>query len=285
MKKLNSGGVTTLEVVISFLVVALIGFLLWRAFVVQETNVDPNPLSERPTAWAPPSWIQPGLTWQYQLSGKVNTKIAADVFDIDYQTDPSTVGELQQKGARAICYVSVGSVEDFRPDAEQYPDSIIGKSNGWPGEKWLDIRAIDQLEPIISARFDTCQQSGFDAIEADNVDGYTHDSGFDLTSDDQLLFNKKIAQMAHDRGLAIGLKNDIDQLESLRPYFDFAINEQCVEFDECKDYKAWIEHGKPVFHVEYNASKKQVCNAAEDYGLSSIIKNVDLGPKIIKSCV
>ena len=39
-------------------------------------------------------------------------------------------------------------------------------------------------------------RKGFAGVEADNVDGYTQDSGFDLTGDDQLRFNRMVAELA-----------------------------------------------------------------------------------------
>lgn len=52
-----------------------------------------------------------------------------------------------------ICYFSAGSWEDWRPDAGQFPDSVKGNNlEDWPGEKWLDIRQIDVLAPIMGAR-------------------------------------------------------------------------------------------------------------------------------------
>ena len=85
----------------------------------------------------------------------------------------------------------------------------------WQGERWLDIRATEVLRPILAERFDMCAGKGFTGVEADNVDGYTQDSGFDLTGDDQLRFNRMLAELAHERSLTIGLKNDLDQIDDL----------------------------------------------------------------------
>lgn len=50
-------------------------------------------------------------------------------------------------------------------------------------------------------------------MEPDNVDGYADDSGFPLTGADQLRFNRWVASRAHERGLGVALKNDLDQVE------------------------------------------------------------------------
>ncbi len=53
--------------------------------------------------------------------------------------------------------------------------------------------------------------------------------------------------------MLIGLKNNLDQLRYLVTDFDFAVNEQCHEFNECDGYKVFVAKGKPVFNAEYAA--------------------------------
>ena len=74
---------------------------------------------------------------------------------------------------------------------------------------------------------------GFDAVEFDNVDGYANRTGFPLTGADQLRYNMLLANEAHRRGLGALLKNDLGQIRALLPYFDVALNEQCLQYDEC----------------------------------------------------
>src|SRR6202035_369207 len=199
-------------------------------------------------------WVPtPGLHWQYQLQGKLKTNLCAvptsggacvgpDVYDVDlYAPDGTTVNTagvaaIHAVGAHAICYVDAGTWENFRPDAAAYPASVKGMPNGWPGEVWLDIRATGVLLPIIDARVAKCASAGFDAVEFDNVDGYTNTTGFPLAASDQLTFNEDLSGIAHAHGLSVGLKNDLDQLGQLESRFDFAINEQCAQFKECDAY-------------------------------------------------
>ena len=105
------------------------------------------------------------------------------MYDIDmFDHSSEVVASLQAKGRKVICYISAGSLEDWRPDADQFPKSVLGKSlEGWVGERWLDIRQIDLLAPIMTARMDLCKEKGFDGIEPDNIDGYINDTGFPLT--------------------------------------------------------------------------------------------------------
>jgi hypothetical protein len=110
---------------------------------------------------------------------------------------------------------------------------VLGRSNGWPGEKWLDIRKVGILGPIMKARLDMCDAKGFDAVEFDNVDGYQNHTGFKLTGADQLKYDVFLANQAHRRGMSAVLKNDLGQIAKLLPYFDFALNEQCHQYHEC----------------------------------------------------
>ncbi|MFC9814402.1 endo alpha-1,4 polygalactosaminidase [Streptomyces virginiae] len=223
--------------------------------------------------WQPP----PGTGWQWQLTGKLDTSVKAPVYDVDgFNTTKEQVAALKKAGRKTICYLSTGAWEDFRPDAEAFPQDLLGKGNGWEGERWLDIRRVAELEPLMAKRFDMCREKGFDAVEPDNMDGYQNTSGFPLTAADQLRYNRLIAKLAHDRGMAVGLKNDLDQIPQLVGDFDFAVNEQCAQYDECDRLAPFIEAGKAVFHAEYELSTSRFCAKSRAAKLSSIQKRYDL---------
>jgi hypothetical protein len=231
---------------------------------------------------APPAggWWRPavGLTWQWQLSGPLDRSVAADVYDVDGANTPAAdVAALKAAGRRVICYVNAGAHEDFRADAKNFPESVQGKGlSGWPGEKWLDIRRWDVLEPLLAARFKTCREKGFDAVEPDNIDAYGNSSGFPLTAADQLTFNRRVADLAHRNGLGVGLKNDVEQAAELAPAFDFAVNEECARYDECGALKVFTDAGKPVFHVEYDGSTGSFCPGTRALRFSSMKKKLAL---------
>ncbi len=219
----------------------------------------------------------PGTPWQWQLSGTLDLGIDVPVYDVDlYTTSAAQVAQLHAAGRVVICYVNVGAWEDFRPDKGAFPTPVLGGSNGWPGERWLDVRRLDVLLPIMSKRLDLCRQKGFDAVEPDNVDGYANDSGFPLTAVEQLTFNRAIARLAHDRGLAVGLKNDLDQIPELVSAFDFAVNEQCAQYSECDALTPFIAARKAAFTVEYSGSTATFCPRARQLRLSTMLKHLSL---------
>jgi hypothetical protein len=128
----------------------------------------------------------------------------------------------------------------------------------------------------MAKRFDMCRAKGFDAVEPDNVDGYTNRTGFPLTAANQSTYNKMLAGLAHDRGLKVGLKNDLEQTGSLRGSFDFAVNEQCFQYSECGTLTSFIAAGKPVFNVEYRGATGSFCPKARALKFSSIFKHMNL---------
>ncbi|MFD3757831.1 endo alpha-1,4 polygalactosaminidase [Streptomyces sp. NPDC058622] len=241
----------------------------------EEDDEEPYPWPEQAPGerWQP----RPGVGWQWQLTGKLDTSVNAPVYDVDgFTTTARQVSALKKAGRKTICYLSTGAWEDFRPDADAFPEELLGQGNGWEGERWLDVRRLDVLEPLMAKRFDMCRDKGFDAVEPDNMDAYQNPSGFPLTAGHQLAYNRLIAKLAHDRGLAVGLKNDLDQIPPLVGEFDFAVNEQCAEYRECDRLTPFIEAGKAVFHVEYELPADRFCARSRELGLSSLEKKYDL---------
>lgn len=221
----------------------------------------------------------PGTTWQYQLSGDIDTSVDAQVFDVDLvEVAQSVFDDLHAKGRKVVCYFSAGSLEDWRPDASQFPAAAVGQDlDGWPGEKWLDTRNTEVRE-LMKARLDLAKSKGCDGVEPDNVDGYANDTGFDLSAADQLDYNRFLAEEAHARGMAVGLKNDVDQIADLVTDFDFQVNEECFQYDECGSVTPFILGGKAVFQVEYGDASlaNTVCPQAAQLHLSTIVKKLEL---------
>jgi endo-alpha-1,4-polygalactosaminidase (GH114 family) len=277
----------------------------------------------RPQRWQPPA----DARWQYQLesssrrlasSGGIKVDICEkpvsggrcvrpDVFDIDlyvdgqvsgnnHTIDRAAVDAIHDRGAHAICYVSAGDAERFRPDYHRYVrfdrrihHRLIGKpfSSRFPNEFWLNIKnARGQREFIlrrVEARTEKCARAGFDGVEYDVVDAYAQGhriTGWRITAHNQLVFNKALARIAHRNGLSVALKNDLGQVPRLEPNFDYAIDEQCFEYHECTNspapgYKAFTRAGKAVFQVEYQIPPRRFCDDAARLGMSSIKKAGD----------
>lgn len=224
-------------------------------------------------------WLpEPGAAWQWQLTGEPDLSADVPVYDVDgFATDAAAVAQLHDRGVRTICYLNTGAWEEWRPDAGDFPEELLGEPlDGWADERWLDIRQLDALKPLMAARLDMCRDKGFDAVEPDNMDGYDNDSGFPLTAEDQLAYNRLIAGMAHERGMSVGLKNDLGQVDDLAGDFDFAVNEECYAYDECEALTPFTAAGKAVFHVEYEVPAEEFCPVTTALGFSSMAKHLDL---------
>jgi len=238
-------------------------------------HLDQLTLHSRPGVWRPP----PGTTWQWQLAGAVDPSFDVAMYDIDlFDAPQAIINRLHADGRAVVCYFSAGSWENWRPDAASFPNIVKGKPlEGWPGERWLDIRRLDLLGPVMKARLDLAAEKGCDGVEPDNVDAYANPSGFALTGADQAAYNRWLAAQARRRGLSVGLKNDLGQVPALVAHFDWALNEQCFEYDECAALLPFVAAGRAVFGVEYSGRPAGFCSEARALGFSWLKKRPALG--------
>ena len=227
--------------------------------------------------------------------------VAPAVFDIDFQTDGactggtitqengSAVSAIHTGGGRAICYIDAGGAESFRPDYPEYQafnancnGCLFGRPiGGFRNEFWLNINNDQGQRTFIlnqiAARLDRCKAVGFDGVEMDVVDAWSNRTGLTITADTQLLFNTALANLAHSKGLTVALKNDVEQVPDLAPYFDYAINEQCQQYNECGNYTtSFANAGKAVFQVEYKLKTSTFCPPANAANRNAILKTFDL---------
>ena len=260
-----------------------------ESFIIEQEDFDPEI-----EAIVEGDWYRPSLDdrWQWQLLGEVDTSYDVELYDIDLVDVPiGTIQALQSQNKRVICYFSAGSYEDFRDDAGQFSAAILGEPlDGFADERWLDVSSINARQMVL-VRLDVAVHKGCDGVEPDNVDGYMNESGFDLSADDQLAFNRFIANEAHARGLSVGLKNDLDQISELVHYFDFMVNEQCHEFSECETLTPFIDAGKPVFTAEYASiyvddvdERALMCDESNDRGFDTLVLPLDLDESFRFSC-
>lgn len=270
-------------------------------------TVQPLPLSNRDACrradgtlcYRPPVYS----TWQWQLNPDagqtgINTGIVADMYDIDgYSNDATVVSKLKSLpgtsvASRAVtCYITAGTLENWRPDSELLDPQILGNPySGFVDERWIDIRQLSKLRPWLEAKMDMCKAKGFDAVEFDNVDGWStaNKTGLNITPEDEVAFIVYMSWATHERGMSMALKSDVEQVPQVLDYVDFAVVEECFEYQECTrndpnsdgtyGYDLFINAGKPVFEVEYNpySSNGNVCSRANALKFSTLYKNVML---------
>jgi len=264
--------------------------------------------SPTPTVISNGNWWKPTpekpIAWHWQLSQPFeyprDVIAGVKVYDIDGEkTNAQTVTQLHALGPdiKVICYFDAGVWEDYRSDAGKFPGSaskgipytgdpqyknenIIGSKDGnWEGSWWMDIRRIDILRPIMEYRIKTwCKDKGFDAVEPDETEVWSNNSGFSITKAQNNAFNIMIAELAHKYGLSVGLKGNTTETGDLVNYFDWTLNEECWEFQECDYvYNSFIKAGKAAFNIEYAASPN--CTQANQWHMNSAKRDLNLmGP-------
>jgi hypothetical protein len=233
-----------------------------------------------------PSLIE---SWQIQLSAPPAPPYGpVRMIEVDsFETSAATVAALHRslRGRGVVCYIDAGTWENWRPDAKEFPVSLLGRNDpGWPGERWLDIaRYPGALARIMRARVEMCKRKGFNAVDFDNVDGYADNTGFPLTANDQLRYDAFLANLARQAGLSAALKNDEAQIPDLLRYFDFAVDEECFQYDECTTAQnggygldEFTRAGKAVFDIEYRLTLAQFCPAAHKDHFNALRKHLSL---------
>jgi hypothetical protein len=244
--------------------------------------------AEAGTFWTPSSSTPVHFHWELStVFSAPRDVIPSDgqvVYDIDGQeSDATTVAALHALGpnVKVVCYVDVGTLENFRPDAKDFPSSVVGNPVcGWPGENWLDVRQQSVLLPLMKNRFQTwCVDKGFDAVEPDNLDAWENSPGFPITEAENISYDLAIAALGHSMGLSMGLKNLPENAPTIEPNFDWALDEQCFQYMECSYFEtSFIAKGKAVFDVEYNQSPN--CTSATGAHLNAQKRDLNLvGPK------
>lgn len=187
---------------------------------------------------------------------------------------------LKQNGKVVICYFSAGTSENWRSDYGRFPSSVKGgKVDGWSGERWLNTKSSTVLD-IMKDRIDLAKSKGCHGIDPDNVDGFDNNTGFSLSKSDSTNYLKNLASYAHSKGLMMGLKNSAEIASSLSSTLDFAVVEECHQWNECSSYNGFTSKNKAVFQIEYTRKSNNLCNNAKNMGATLIFADWDLDGNI-----
>lgn len=229
----------------------------------------------------PAAALAEGSVWDWQLAEPFEFTSAPHVLDLDPDNhSPAELRALKSAGHELICYVSVGTVEDYRDDKDAFDPAVVGRRyEEWPDELFLDIRQLDVLLPIMRARFQRCADLGFEAIEPDNQDVHDNESGFDVSAEDTVRYLLALAEIAHGMGLTIGQKNIPELTGQLVDELDFVIAEDCFADQWCAALSPYVAAGKPVYAAEYTDTGVDfagACAWGQTAGMSFILKDRDL---------
>ena len=227
--------------------------------------------------------------FDYQLGTAYEPDDGLDVVVRDATAEPAA-------GAYSICYVNGFQTQPGQAGLwlDGNRELLLHDAAGelvvdpdWPDEYVLDPstgekrgRILGLLGPVITG----CADSGFDAVEIDNLDTWTRftEPGTGVVEqEDALALAGSYVDHAHEAGLAVGQKNAAEAAATGRELgFDFAVTEECAAYDECGAYTG--VYGDNVLQIEYTdnlpESFADVCSSAARAPLT-ILRDRDLvGP-------
>jgi hypothetical protein len=242
------------------------------------------PLSAASADWRP----KPGLLFDLQLTAPYDLGRIADAIVLEpFNTSRERLAGLRAHNVAALCYLSAGRWQNWRPDAANVAVTALGRSpSAWRGERWLDVRD-PSVTSVLELRLDLCRDRGFVGVLLGDVDGYARNTGFTISADDQLTFNRRLAMAAHARGLSVGLVNDLAQAAGLARDFDFLVADNCVTFGDCAEVEPFLSAGKLVQLVAYTNRPDRMasyCNLAAEIGAPLIFKTQSLNGKVHRRC-
>jgi hypothetical protein len=263
------------------------------------TNPTTTPPPTTTTTTAAPAWWKPGpiTSWQWQLSGTIDTTKAVQVYDVDWETSKSVVDTLHARGIKVICYVDV-AYENYRPDAGDFPAAVLGGSiGGWPAERYVDVRKLDSpagstgktLRQIMANRFQACADKGFDAVETDLDAEWPDATGFSpaLTRADYEAYDTQLAGEIHNRGMAWFLKNGITGtpfIANMASLADGTVNEECWAYNECGELQPFVNAGKPILSTVYTGQQATICPKATAFPMATMRKKTSLDASVTWKC-
>jgi hypothetical protein len=275
---------------------------------------------------------QPGLAGLPATTGAYPAPGSANIWDTDLfqdsnaadggiPTGPSpVVSALHASGKYSICYVEAGAYQTGFPDDSDFAAADYGNEaqqyamQGWSGEWWFDISgfanyvagnpatltgAAVNIAAGLDKRIGWCALEGQDALEPDDLDGYTNPGGtgvagggWNLTQADSAGFERWLAYDAHSHGLAIFQKNDPANAAVDEPLFDGMIIEECNHYDDpCAgaggDATPYLAAHKPVLNAEYTSdgeTTSQFCSADISAGITGALFDLNLDGGTYQPC-
>ena len=242
----------------------------------------PGPL---PVVPALPTW-----EWILQSEGLPATPPTVAFLDLDgFDTAATYVALARSRGTKTICYLDIGTAEDYRSDYSRLAavPGLLGKSYpGYPAERYIDIRRYPEFIRIMDDRLRMCRDKGFDMVEFDIMDAFEDGvaiTGFPLSEQDMIDYVTALSARARSFGLGPVQKNSGRSATKLVQLFDAVLFEDCVLNNFCAEAAPYLAVGKPAFNAEYPEDwpsgvidRTKVCTVSKNAGVSTIITVSDL---------
>ncbi|MFJ4986836.1 endo alpha-1,4 polygalactosaminidase [Streptomyces sp. NPDC088732] len=197
-----------------------------------------------------------GARFDYQIGGGYPPAKGVRVVSRDRADRPAS-------GTYSVCYVNAFQAQPGESSwwRRHHPDLLLHDRRGAPvvDEEWDEVlfdvstpARRTALADVVGRWIDDCAARGFQAVEPDNLDSFERSRGL-LTPAQNAAYARLLAARAHAAGLAVAQKNTAELLPRHADVgFDFAVAEECGEFDECGDYAA--AYANRVLVVAYTAA-------------------------------
>jgi hypothetical protein len=215
-----------------------------------------------------------GASWAARLDGAIDVDLDVDFFYLDVeQQDPADLQRLRASGRHYFCYLSAGSVESYRDDADEFPPEAVGNQlASFEQERWLDVRDA-RVRELMARRVTVLRESGCAGVPPSSLAVHAADTGFELELDDTLDYARWLAERIHAAGMSAGLQGPAALTEQLWPTFDFGLAVDCLEASGCAAFDVFEQSGKPVLHVEFGdqESAPGICMSAQALGFEPLI--------------
>jgi Glycoside-hydrolase family GH114 len=232
-----------------------------------------------PELWVPTE----GARWLARLDGAVDIAEAAEFFYLDADQQPAEdLRALHAQGRQYFCYLSAGTLESFRSDAQLFPAETVGEVvPSFPNEHWLDVRD-ERVRELMARRLEGLAAAGCDGVTLASLGG-EGTTGFDLEVGDLVDYARFLAETSHAAGMSVGLTGPVALTQELWRNVDFGLAVACVQGSGCSEYAALRAAQKPVLYVELGevSDAPDLCKSAQALGFDAIVSDAGFSGRCV----
>ena len=93
------------------------------------------------------------------------------VVDVQYYY-PNEIKRLKAGGRKIYSYMSIGSLETYRPYYKRFKKYTLGRYDNWDNERWMDVSKKPWQDFIVNELVASVRRKGCDGLWLDNTDVY-----------------------------------------------------------------------------------------------------------------
>ena len=93
------------------------------------------------------------------------------VVDVQYYY-PNQIKALKSGGRKVYSYMSIGSLETYRPYYKKFKGHTMGRYKNWGDELWMDVSYKPYQDFIVNELVASVRRKGCDGLWLDNFDVY-----------------------------------------------------------------------------------------------------------------